>query len=97
MHYTASALEAAAALSKRYISDRFLPDKAIDVMDEAASKKKVGLFTMPDALKKAEEEAKKFSQRKRKRSWKEISARQSSTIQTAEGTGAGGRAEGEVG
>src|SRR5699024_10412849 len=53
-----------AALSKRYISDRFLPDKAIDVMDEAASKKKVGLFTMPDALKKAEDEVKKFSLRK---------------------------------
>ena len=64
MRYTAAALEAAAALSKRYISDRFLPDKAIDVMDEAASRKKVGLFTMPDDLKKAEEEAKKFSQRK---------------------------------
>ncbi len=64
VHYTSGALEAAAALSKRYISDRFLPDKAIDVMDEAASRKKVGLFTMPDALKKAEEEAKKFSQRK---------------------------------
>ena len=64
VRYTSGALEAAAALSKRYISDRFLPDKAIDVMDEAASRKKVGLFTMPDALKKAEEEAKKFSQRK---------------------------------
>ena len=64
VRYTAAALEAAAALSKRYISDRFLPDKAIDVMDEAASRKKVGLFTMPDDLKKAEEEAKKFSQRK---------------------------------
>ena len=64
VRYTSAALEAAAALSQRYISDRFLPDKAIDVMDEAASRKKVGLFTMPDALKKAEEEAKKFSLRK---------------------------------
>lgn len=64
VRYTAASLEAAAALSKRYISDRFLPDKAIDVMDEAASRKKVGLFTMPVDLKKAEEEAKKFSQRK---------------------------------
>lgn len=62
--YTAAALEAAAALSKRYISDRFLPDKAIDVMDEAASRKKVGLFTMPEALKDAEEEVKKYSARK---------------------------------
>ena len=64
VRYTSAALEAAAALSQRYISDRFLPDKAIDVMDEAASRKKVGLFTMPEALKKAEEEAKKFSLRK---------------------------------
>ena len=64
VRYTAAALEAAAALSRRYISDRFLPDKAIDVMDEAASRKKVGLFTMPEDLKKAEEEAKKFSLRK---------------------------------
>ena len=64
VRYTASALEAAAALSRRYISDRFLPDKAIDVMDEAASRKKVGLFTMPEALKQAEEEVKKFGLRK---------------------------------
>ena len=40
VHYTAGALEASASLAKRYISDRFLPDKAIDVMDEAASKEK---------------------------------------------------------
>ena len=64
VHYTASALEAAASLSKRYISDRFLPDKAIDVMDEAASRKKVGLFTMPDSLRKLEEDVKKYSLRK---------------------------------
>lgn len=62
--YTGAALEAAAALAKRYISDRFLPDKAIDVMDEAASRKKVGLFTMPEALRQAEEEVKKYSLRK---------------------------------
>ncbi|NIA12366.1 MAG: AAA family ATPase [Nitrospiraceae bacterium] len=38
--YTYEALEAAAALSSRYISDRYLPDKAIDLIDEAGSKKK---------------------------------------------------------
>ena len=36
VHYTAGAIQAAVELSERYISDRFLPDKAIDVMDEAA-------------------------------------------------------------
>lgn len=64
VHYTAGALEAAVNLSKRYISDRFLPDKAIDVMDEAASKKKVGLFTMPDEMKELESQINKFALRK---------------------------------
>lgn len=39
---TDEALEAAAKLSKRYISDRFLPDKAIDLMDEAAARVRLG-------------------------------------------------------
>ena len=51
VHYTAGAIQAAVELSERYISDRFLPDKAIDVMDEAASKKKVGLYTMSDEMR----------------------------------------------
>ena len=38
VHYTDSAIEAAATLSNRYIQDRFLPDKAIDLLDEAGSK-----------------------------------------------------------
>lgn len=64
VRYTAAALEAAVNLSKRYISDRFLPDKAIDVMDEAASKKKVGLFTMPDEMKELESQINKYALRK---------------------------------
>lgn len=64
VRYTAAALEAAVNLSKRYISDRFLPDKAIDVMDEAASKKKVGLFTMPDEMKELESQINKYAFRK---------------------------------
>ncbi|MDO5146089.1 MAG: ATP-dependent Clp protease ATP-binding subunit [Eubacteriales bacterium] len=64
VHYTAAALQAAAALSKRYISDRFLPDKAIDVMDEAASKKKVGLFTMPEEMRRLTEQVDKYARRK---------------------------------
>ncbi len=64
VRYTKDAIEAAATLTERYVSDRFLPDKAIDVMDEAASKKRVGLYTMPDTIKQLEEQAKKFSLRK---------------------------------
>src|SRR4051812_4700967 len=45
-----SALVAAAVLSHRYISDRFLPDKAIDLVDEAASKLRIEIDTMPAEL-----------------------------------------------
>lgn len=45
-----SALEAAVKLSDRYISDRFLPDKAIDVLDEACSKVSLRGFRVPDAI-----------------------------------------------
>jgi ATP-dependent Clp protease ATP-binding subunit ClpB len=45
-----SALVAAATLSDRYISDRFLPDKAIDLMDEAAAKLRTEIDSMPTAL-----------------------------------------------
>ena len=51
VRYMAGALEAAVNLSKRYISDRFLPDKAIDVMDEAAARKRVQIFTMPQEIR----------------------------------------------
>lgn len=45
-----SALVAAATLSNRYISDRFLPDKAIDLMDEAASKTRMEIDSMPEEI-----------------------------------------------
>lgn len=47
---TDSALVSAATLSNRYISDRFLPDKAIDLMDEAASRLRMEVESKPDAL-----------------------------------------------
>jgi ATP-dependent Clp protease ATP-binding subunit ClpC len=50
------ALKTAAEMSKRYISDRFLPDKAIDVIDEAAARKKISQYTAPEQLKKLESE-----------------------------------------
>jgi ATP-dependent Clp protease ATP-binding subunit ClpB len=47
---TDSAIVAAAQLSDRYISDRFLPDKAIDLIDEAASKLRIEIDSMPEEL-----------------------------------------------
>jgi len=59
-----SAIEAAAKLSERYITDRFLPDKAIDLMDEAASKKHLSALTAPDDVKNLEKEAEKIKKEK---------------------------------
>ncbi len=52
---TDSALEAAVSLSSRYINERYLPDKAIDLMDEAASRVRLASLTPSDEIKKAEE------------------------------------------
>ena len=52
---TEEAIKAAVDLSIRYINDRYLPDKAIDLMDEAASRVKMRTYTMPDSLKEIEE------------------------------------------
>ena len=49
------AVEAAAKLSDRYISDRFLPDKAIDLIDEAGSKVRLRSYTVPPNLKELED------------------------------------------
>ncbi|EKP03309.1 ATP-dependent chaperone protein ClpB [Leptospira kirschneri str. 2008720114] len=48
-----SALIAAATLSNRYISDRFLPDKAVDLIDEASSKMRIEIDSMPEELDRA--------------------------------------------
>ncbi|MHB1414376.1 MAG: ATP-dependent Clp protease ATP-binding subunit [Chloroflexota bacterium] len=50
-----SALTAAAHLSHRYITDRFLPDKAIDLVDEAAAKVRMDMFSMPPDLKEMDQ------------------------------------------
>ena len=52
---TEEAIKSAVQLSIRYINDRFLPDKAIDLIDEAASRVKMRTYTMPDSLKEIEE------------------------------------------
>jgi ATP-dependent Clp protease ATP-binding subunit ClpC len=51
VHITEEAIVAAARLSHRYVTDRHLPDKAIDLMDEAAAKRRVALHTLPPELK----------------------------------------------
>lgn len=53
---TDAALEAAAKLSDRYLTGRFLPDKAIDVMDEAGSRARIGAMTRPPSTKDLETE-----------------------------------------
>ena len=61
---TKEAMKAAVDLSVRYINDRFLPDKAIDLIDEAASKVRMRAYTVPDSLKKLEEEISAVSKEK---------------------------------
>ena len=53
---TNEAIESAVNLSVKYITDRFLPDKAIDLIDEAASKIRTKIFTEPDEIKELQEE-----------------------------------------
>ena len=53
--FTDAALEAAAKMSDRYISGRFLPDKAIDLMDETGSRARLNVLIVPPELKKLEE------------------------------------------
>ncbi len=61
---TDEAIEAAAKLSSRYINDRFLPDKAIDLIDEASSKVRLKTYTEPDKIKKIEEKIEKIEKEK---------------------------------
>ena len=64
LQITDEALEAAVKLSARYINDRFLPDKAIDVVDEAASKTRLTVYVEPKGIKTLEEEIKKLEKEK---------------------------------
>ncbi|MGV3487047.1 MAG: ATP-dependent protease ATP-binding subunit ClpC [Tuberibacillus sp.] len=61
---TDEAIEAAVNLSDRYISDRFLPDKAIDLIDEAASKVRLRSYTAPPNLKELEQKLEEIKKEK---------------------------------
>ena len=61
---TDEAIEAAVKLSIRYVNDRFLPDKAIDLIDEASSKARLRTYTEPDSLKELQEEIEKTKNEK---------------------------------
>jgi len=63
---TDSAVEAAVNYSDRYITDRYLPDKAIDLMDEAGSRARIGAMTRPPELKDIEGEIEEIKLRKEK-------------------------------
>jgi ATP-dependent Clp protease ATP-binding subunit ClpC len=52
--YTQAAIEAAVKLTSRYLTARFLPDKAIDVLDEAGARARIGTMTRPPSIKEAE-------------------------------------------
>ncbi|MCX6078982.1 MAG: AAA family ATPase [Chloroflexi bacterium] len=56
VRYSDEALAAAVTLADRYVTDRHLPDKAIDLMDEAAAKLRVALYSMPPELKEMKKE-----------------------------------------
>lgn len=60
-----SAIKACAILSHKYISDRFLPDKAIDLIDEAASKLRLSLYLAPSHIKEMEKKLQELSQKGR--------------------------------
>ncbi|MGI6754645.1 MAG: ATP-dependent Clp protease ATP-binding subunit [Atopobiaceae bacterium] len=62
--YTEAAIEAAVSLSDRYVQDRFLPDKAIDLIDEAGARTRVHKMTLPPELKSVEEKLQNIADRK---------------------------------
>ena len=66
VHYTTEAIEAAARLSHRYLTGRFLPDKAIDILDEAGARKRVSQMTRPDHISNMEIRIAEIKERKDK-------------------------------
>ncbi len=64
VRYTNDALDLAVKLSQRYITDHYLPDKAIDVIDEAGASARLGNMTVPDEIKEIEKKVKNIQEEK---------------------------------
>ncbi len=64
VNYTPEAIQAAVRLSERYISDRFLPDKAIDVMDEVGARVHISNITVPEDILRLEEQIENIKKEK---------------------------------
>ena len=62
VHFTDEALQAAVSLSERYIQDRFLPDKAIDVIDEAGARMRIRNMVLPEEVRALEEKLRKVTE-----------------------------------
>src|SRR5208283_1950313 len=62
--YSDEALQAAARLSDRYISNRFLPDKAVDILDEAGARARLQAMVIPDDIKELEEKIEQLKKEK---------------------------------
>ena len=66
VHFTDEALQAAVEMSDRYIQDRFLPDKAIDVIDEAGARMRIRNMTLPKELRDLDDKLREVRSRKDK-------------------------------
>jgi ATP-dependent Clp protease ATP-binding subunit ClpC len=66
VHFTEEALQASVSLASRYIQDRFLPDKAIDVMDEAGARMRIRNMTLPPELRELDDQLRRVRQEKDK-------------------------------
>jgi len=66
VNYTKEAIESAVKLSERYITDRFLPDKAIDVLDEVGARVHISNITVPEDILSLEEQIENVKQEKNK-------------------------------
>ena len=64
VHFTDDALQAAVQLADRYIQDRYLPDKAIDVLDEAGARMRIRNMTLPDELRELDDQLRQVRQEK---------------------------------
>ncbi len=66
VHFSDDALQAAVSLSNRYIQDRFLPDKAVDVLDEAGARMRIRNMTLPPSIHEIDDELRRVKAEKEK-------------------------------